>query len=196
MGYALGAADYLTKPIDTTALIEALERYRTHGEAAVVLVVDDDPSTRALLRRTLGREGWSVAEAASGGEALERLDRAQNPPSVVILDLMMPGMDGFELLAEMRRRDELRNVPVVIVTAKDLSQEELSWLRGNAEKVLPKGAYSRQELIKIVREMLSRGTGGAIAATGPEAAPPARAAAAATAAQSRDRRQPIATDGA
>ena len=181
MGYALGAAEYLTKPIDTAALIEALERYREHGQAAEVLVVDDDPATRALLRRTLGREGWSLAEAASGSEALARLERASRPPSAVILDLMMPGIDGFELLAEMRRRDDLRNVPVVIVTAKDLSHEELNWLRGNAEKVLPKGAYSRQELIKVVQEMLSRGTAAVPAADAersrPAHAPPARASA-------------------
>jgi signal transduction histidine kinase/CheY-like chemotaxis protein len=155
MGYALGAADYLTKPVEAEALLRAVDRFRAGDGGAEVLVVDDDPGTRELLRRTLAREGWSVAEAADGREALARLGRGA-PPSVVLLDLMMPGMDGFEVLAAMRREEAWRGIPVVVVTAKDLGREEAAWLDGHAEKVLQKGAYDRGELVGVVHDLVAQ----------------------------------------
>ncbi len=157
MGYALGAADYLTKPIDSGALLRVLGRFRTAGGRAEVVVVDDDPATRDVLRRTLGREGWTVAEAENGYEALALLERSTAPPAVVVLDLMMPGMDGFQVLEAMRHTEAWRDVPVVVVTAKDLTREELDWLRTNAKKVFHKGAYDRRELIAVVHAMITRG---------------------------------------
>jgi CheY-like chemotaxis protein/nitrogen-specific signal transduction histidine kinase len=155
MGYALGAADYLTKPVEAEALLRAVGRFRAGDGGAEVLVVDDDPGTRELLRRTLAREGWSVAEAGDGREALARLGRGA-PPSVVLLDLMMPGMDGFEVLAAMRREEAWRGIPVVVVTAKDLGREEAAWLDGHAEKVLQKGAYGRAELVGVVHDLVAQ----------------------------------------
>jgi signal transduction histidine kinase/CheY-like chemotaxis protein len=155
MGYALGAADYLTKPVEAEALLRAVGRFRAGDGGAEVLVVDDDAGTRELLRRTLAREGWAVAEAADGREALARLGRGA-PPSVVLLDLMMPGMDGFEVLAAMRREEAWRGIPVVVVTAKDLGREEAAWLDGHAEKVLQKGAYGRAELVGVVHDLVAQ----------------------------------------
>ena len=157
MGYALGAADYLIKPIDTEALLRVLGRFRTAEGRAEVVVVDDDPATRDVLRRTLSREGWTVVEAEDGYGALALLERPTPPPAVIVLDLMMPGMDGFQVLEAIRRREAWRDVPVVVVTAKDLTRDELVWLRTNAEEVFHKGSYNRRELIAVVHDLIARG---------------------------------------
>ena len=154
MGYTLGAADYLTKPVETDALLQALSRLLTNGRGTEALVVDDDPVTREMLRRTLARNGWTVAQAADGREALARLERAT--PAVVLLDLMMPGVDGFEVLEAMRRKEAWRDIPVVIITAKDLTREELARLNGCAERVFRKGAYDRAELVGIIDGVIAR----------------------------------------
>ncbi|HET8726848.1 MAG TPA: response regulator [Alphaproteobacteria bacterium] len=154
MGYALGATDFLIKPIDTKALLRLLARYRAIDGAGEVLVVDDDPATRDVLRRMLTKEGWRVREAANGREGLEALNDAT--PVLVLLDLMMPEMDGLEMLEIMRRTEALRTIPVVVITAKDLSRRDAEWLRNHAEHVFHKGAYRRSELIRVIREMLAR----------------------------------------
>jgi CheY-like chemotaxis protein len=155
MGYALGAADYLTKPIDTDALARVLARYRLgDGQASRILIIDDDPGTRELLRRTLAAEDYTVMEAADGPKGLACLKRWR--PDAVILDLMLPGMDGFEVLETMRRDDAWRGIPVVVVTAKDLTREEVAWLNGHASKVFQKGAYRRAELAGLVHELITR----------------------------------------
>ena len=152
MGFALGAAEHLTKPINPKELLRLLARVRRPEIAPDVLVVDDDLSTRDMLRRMLVKEGWRVREAANGTEGLEQLARAV--PAVMLLDLMMPEVDGFEVLRTIRQTPAWRDIPVVIVTSKDLSRDELEWLRGHAMDVFQKGAYSRSELIATVRAMV------------------------------------------
>jgi CheY-like chemotaxis protein len=165
MGYALGAADYLTKPIDAEALLRAIERVQAgRRRPAEVLVVDDDADAREVLRRMLAREGWTVAEAADGHEALASLERSV--PAVMLLDLMMPGMDGFQVLEAMRREEGWRDVPVVVVTAKDLSREELDWLRIHAERVFLKGAYDYAKLIELLDSMIVRRVSGGLVQQG------------------------------
>jgi PAS domain S-box-containing protein len=159
MGYALGAADYLTKPVDAEALARALSRYGEGCDRPEVLVVDDDPTARDVLRRLLVRAGWQAAEAANGREGLSFLERSR--PTLVLLDLMMPDMDGFEVLEAMRREEAWRDIPVVVVTAKDPSREELDWLRTHAERVFLKGAYDCEELIEILHGLIVRRVSGA-----------------------------------
>ena len=153
MGFALGAAEHLTKPINPKELMRLLARVQRPPETTPdVLIVDDDQSTRDMLRRMLVKEGWRVREAANGAEGLEQLARAV--PAVMLLDLMMPEVDGFEVLRAVRQTAAWCDIPVVIVTSKDLSRDELEWLRGHAMDVFQKGAYSRAELIATVHAMV------------------------------------------
>jgi CheY-like chemotaxis protein len=150
MGYALGATDYLTKPVDRNRLLAVLERYRRAG--LPVLVVDDDPLIRELMRRALEKEGCLVAEAENGRVALERV--RERPPGLILLDLMMPEMDGFDFLLELRRQDAWRTIPVVVVTAKTLTAEERERLNGQVLQVLEKDARTRDLLLQDVRDMV------------------------------------------
>ena len=152
MGVALGAAEHLTKPVDPQELMRVLSRVRRVEGATDVLVVDDDPVTRDLLRRVLTREGWTVREASNGAAGLEELARAH--PAVVLLDLMMPEMNGFEMLRALRQDQTWRDIPVVVITSKDLSREERDFLRDNALNVFRKGALLRAELVAALRSMI------------------------------------------
>ncbi|MDB5082315.1 MAG: luxQ 1 [Chloroflexi bacterium] len=153
MGYALGAADYMTKPIDRERLLLILKKHMPAPSLASVLLVEDDPTTREMLRRLLEKEGWSVNEAENGRIGLERVK--ENRPGLVLLDLMMPEMDGFGFVAELRKRKEWRDIPVVVVTAKDITAEDRVLLNGSVEKILQKGAYSRETLLAEVRELVA-----------------------------------------
>ncbi|HZO42033.1 MAG TPA: response regulator, partial [Methylomirabilota bacterium] len=150
LGYALGAADYLTKPIERDRLLTVL---RVHRRDRPVLVVDDDATLRQLLRRMLEPEGYTVVEAENGRIALERLRGVT--PSVVLLDLMMPEMDGFEFVTEFRRHEAWRAIPIVVVTARDLSREDRERLNGYVQKILQKGAHSREALLAEVRDLVA-----------------------------------------
>jgi signal transduction histidine kinase/DNA-binding response OmpR family regulator/HAMP domain-containing protein len=165
MGYALGAAEYLTKPIDLARLAQVLRRHCA-ASGGDVLIVDDDASSRELLRRSLEKEGWRAREAADGREGLESL--AQAAPGLVLLDLMMPGMDGFQMLEAMRRNEAYEAIPVVVVTAKDLRRDEVDWLNERAEQVFRKGAFGRRKLVAIVQKLLAdRTVGQGAAEAGP-----------------------------
>jgi two-component system, NtrC family, sensor kinase len=134
-GYALGAADYLVKPVDRTTLIAAL-RNICGSIAGRVLLIDDDDVARRSVRLALEPIGWKVAEAENGHVALEALADAR--PDVIILDLMMPKMDGFEFLDELRGRPGWRDIPVVVLTARDLTDEDRSRLNGGVEHIVQK----------------------------------------------------------
>jgi CheY-like chemotaxis protein len=150
LGYALGAADYLTKPIDRARLLAVLSK---HAKDSPVLIVDDDPDVRTLLRRMLEREGYRVTEAEHGRTALARL--THDLPGVILLDLMMPEMDGFEFLAELRRHETAYAVPVVVVTAKELTDEDKRRLNGSVERILQKGSMSRDALLAEVHRLVA-----------------------------------------
>ncbi len=150
LGYALGASDYLTKPIDRERLVTVLRQYRRD---LPVLVVDDDDEVRQLFRRMLEPEGYTVVEAPNGRVALERLRDVS--PSVILLDLMMPEMDGFEFVAEFRRHEAWRAIPIVVVTAKDLSHDDRERLNGHVQKILQKGTHGREQLLAEVRELVA-----------------------------------------
>jgi PAS domain S-box-containing protein len=146
MGYALGAAEYLTKPVDRDRLASVLKKYAGDGPARSALVVDDEQEARDMLRRLLESHGWSVVEAANGRLAIEKLQERR--PAVILLDLMMPEMNGFQFVEELRKNDDWRDIPVVVVTAKDLTPEERHFLDSQVGTVLQKGAYQSEELLR------------------------------------------------
>jgi GAF domain-containing protein/CheY-like chemotaxis protein/anti-sigma regulatory factor (Ser/Thr protein kinase) len=150
LGYALGAADYLTKPIDRERLVTVLKQHRRDRP---VLVVDDDAGLRQLLRRILEPEGYTVVEAENGRVALERLRDVS--PSVILLDLMMPEMDGFEFVAEIRRHEGSRAIPIIVITSRDLSADDRERLNGYVQKILQKGTHGRDQLLAEVRELVA-----------------------------------------
>ncbi len=150
-GYSLGAADYLTKPVERERLAAVLLRFRKNT-VNQALVVEDDPSSRDVLCRLLENDGWKVQGARNGIEGLERLEH--ETPGVILLDLMMPEMDGFEFLRRLQTRSEWKVIPVVVVTAKDLTTEERSALNGHVSRILQKGAYNREELLEEVSRLV------------------------------------------
>jgi signal transduction histidine kinase/CheY-like chemotaxis protein len=149
-GYALGASDYLTKPIDRARLLAVLSRYRRD---LPILVVDDEPGVRQLLRRTLEGEGYTVVEAENGRAALALLDSGL--PGVILLDLMMPELDGFGVVSALREREAWHGIPVVIITAKELTAEERAWLNGSVVRILEKAALGEDALLSEVRELVA-----------------------------------------
>ncbi|MFM1944424.1 MAG: hypothetical protein RI897_3406 [Verrucomicrobiota bacterium] len=157
MGFALGASDYMTKPVNKDRLLGVMRKHHQSQLPCHVLVVEDEPSIRQMVRRVLEKEGWAVREAENGMEGLRAME--QHVPSIVLLDLMMPVMNGFDFIRELRRREEWRNIPVVILTAKDLTGEDREQLKGNVELVLQKGDYSRDRLLDEVRDMVKASLG-------------------------------------
>ncbi len=149
---ALGAADFLTKPVDWGRLSTVLSKFRNGKRDAQVLIIDDDSLVRETLTRMVTNEGWSVTEAETGRSALNRI--AENPPDLILLDLMMPEMDGFDLVRIIRKTQAGRNIPVVVVTAKDLTIEDHQRLKGSVQKVLQKGSFSHEELLQEIRAMV------------------------------------------
>ena len=153
MGFALGADDFITKPVETAKLRHILSRH-IRVDGAQILVVEDDASNREMLARMLSKEGFSVIEADNGARALEHLAVAK--PSLILLDLMMPVMDGFEFLKIIRGNSELSAIPVIIVTARDLSDEDRARLNGSVHEVIQKGAMDREKLLSEVAIMISQ----------------------------------------
>jgi signal transduction histidine kinase/DNA-binding response OmpR family regulator len=156
-GYALGATDYLVKPIDWGRLMQTIGKYQTaalHPDDAegTILIVEDDQPTRELLQRTLQKEGWQTAEAENGRVALEYLQA--HTPSLLLLDLMMPEMDGFQLVALMRQSKAWQQIPVIVLTAMDLTLAERINLNQSVAHILQKAAYDREHLLQEVRDMV------------------------------------------
>ena len=150
-GYALGATDYMVKPVDRERLSAAL-RGICGAVGRRVLLVDDDDVLRQGMRLALEKDGWDVIEAENGRVALERLDDKR--PDIIMLDLMMPIMDGFEFLIEMRKEAEWRDIPVLVVTARDLTAEERNHLNGGVQRILQKGGTALDEVLREIGRIL------------------------------------------
>ncbi len=151
MGYALGVSEYLTKPVDKDRLLAIVRRHRSQ-DSTDILVVEDDNITRDMMRKMLEKDGLSVREAANGKLALEQV--VKQVPSLILLDLMMPEMDGFTFVSELRSHFQWREVPIVVVTAKDLTSEDRLRLSGSVERIMQKGSYKREELLAEVKRIL------------------------------------------
>ncbi len=170
--FTLGAAEYLLKPVEPKRLSVILNRYRTahddedgrarergaqgkgNGRAHTVLVADDDPETRELLRRALERDGWEAILAADGEQALSELERRR--PDLVLLDLMMPKRDGFSVIESMRASQALRSIPVVVLTAMELTAQEREFLTLQTSRVMTKGALPLDAMMHELSRALAR----------------------------------------
>jgi adenylate cyclase len=155
MAIPLGAADFVTKPVDRQRLMAILREHCANPSGASILVVEDDLPTREALCRTLESMGYAAHVAVNGRSGLDWL--ADHPaPSLILLDLMMPEMDGFEFLQELRQRPAFADVPVIVVTAKELTAEDLGILSGQTERIIAKDQTYLTTLAAAVRERLAR----------------------------------------
>ena len=156
LGFALGAFDFLSKPLDRNQLLKALERINLPASSETeILIVEDDRDTRELLQRTLEREGWKVITATDGVNAIELLASAARVPDLVLLDLMMPRLDGFGVLDAIRKNPLWVSIPVVILTAKDLTIDERMLLSQSSAAILEKGAVPPSEVLENLRSQLT-----------------------------------------
>jgi len=154
-GLSLGAADYLIKPILEQDLIAALDRLDREEGRHRVLVVDDQPDDRNLLRRMIEtQEGYEVMEAASGQEAIMLVH--QRRPHIIILDLLMPEMDGFAVLEALKADETTRAIPIIVVTAKELTERDRQLLNNRIEALIQKGVLQQEELLEDVAAALRK----------------------------------------
>jgi ammonium transporter, Amt family len=151
-GFMLGASEYLTKPVDRRQLLAVLRRFRPLQPAAPALIIDDDEAMRDVLRKMLEKDGWMVAEAENGQAGLELVSK--HPPALVILDLVMPEMDGFEFAEALRKEPAWRSIPIIVLTSKDLTGDERRWLNGRVDRIIQKGGSNREELLTEVKTLV------------------------------------------
>jgi adenylate cyclase len=153
-GMALGALGYLTKPIDLDKLAKIVRQYVTPSGPTRVLVVEDDPTQRELVRTWLEPPHWLVSEAGNGHAALDQLKDAT--PDFIILDLMMPEMDGFQVVAALQEHPQWKRIPVVVVTARELTAEDRARLNSGVETVLLKQSFRPADLVNGLRRLIVR----------------------------------------
>ena len=154
MGYALGAVDYLTKPLQLKQLAIILNKYCQNHQPGTVLVVEDERSVRELLVRQIEKAGWQVHEAENGRVALNHM--ALHMPTLILSDLMMPVMDGFQFIAELRKNKAWVSIPVVVLTAMELSEEDRARLDGHIQRILEKGACSQEVLLHEISSQMRK----------------------------------------
>ncbi|HLB05447.1 MAG TPA: response regulator [Thermodesulfobacteriota bacterium] len=155
LGFSLGAADYLVKPVSREDLLESIwvcsYGIRESKGTANVLVVDDEPRIVEFLSTILKKEGFQVSSATGGEEGLRMA--IEELPDFIILDLMMPKVNGFEVIRELKKNPLTRDIPVLVLTAKDLSREEKDKLLSDVARVVQKGGISKDELVEEIKKM-------------------------------------------
>jgi signal transduction histidine kinase/CheY-like chemotaxis protein len=150
----LGASGYITKPIDRDRLLVLVRRFVSPSRPTRVLVVEDDAVQRERVRQWLDSDRWTITEAENGTVALSRLRNER--PDVILLDLMMPDMDGFQLVAALQQEKDWRDIPVIVITARDLTAADRARLNSGVERVLVKDGFNPDQLVKQIRQILSR----------------------------------------
>ena len=151
LGFSLGAFDYLVKPLEKEAILSVLRRI-PDIPAKRVLVVDDEPNAVDLLTQILQDEGYQVKGAYSGEEALRVLEAT--PQDIIILDLLMPEMDGFEVIQKVKANSGWRNIPIIVVTAKDISNTDWEFLQQRVDRIIQKSGLSEKNLMNEVQSLL------------------------------------------
>ncbi|MBV8077138.1 MAG: response regulator [Planctomycetaceae bacterium] len=152
-GYRLGADDYVTKPFGRDRLTEIIRKHVGGRPSARLLVVEDDPEARGRLRDALRGQGWTVSEASDGFEALARIEADR--PDLVLMDLMLPRMNGFEVIEEIRKHKAWESVPVIVITGAEINAEVRHRLESQVEQILQKGLFSRDQLLEEIRALVA-----------------------------------------
>jgi signal transduction histidine kinase/CheY-like chemotaxis protein len=151
LGFSLGAFDYLVKPFDKDAILAALQRI-PRALTKRVLVVDDEPAAVDLITQLLEDEDYQITGAYTGKEALRILeDKAQD---IILLDLLMPGMDGFEVIQKVKADQRWKDIPIIVVTAKDLSNDDWEFLRKSVDAIIQKSGLDQETLVNDVQSLL------------------------------------------
>ncbi len=153
MGYAMGAVDYMTKPFDRKGLASKVRKYMS-GTSSKVLVIEDNDASREIMRSTLEGADWVVKEAENGKIGLKQFEDEQ--PDLILLDLMMPVMDGFEFVSKLRRLEKGKDVPVIVISAKDLSDEERRQLSGMVENIIQKDGTETSRMVKEASDIINK----------------------------------------
>jgi CheY-like chemotaxis protein len=153
-GMARGAAGHMTKPVDRARLLELLGRWRSPGRCARVLVVEDDPDQRAVLAEALPGPEWRVTEAENGRVGLDKLRTEQ--ADLIVLDIMMPDMDGFQFMAELQANPDWRHIPVLVLSALDLTKRDRQRLNLGVERIFSKTSLNPEALVSQIRAVVPR----------------------------------------
>jgi CheY-like chemotaxis protein len=153
LGYTLGASEFLTKPVQRERLIDVMDKYVSNRTDHSVLVIEDDATTSELMTRLLQKEGYGVTQAGNGRIALECM--AREVPTLILLDLMMPEMDGFQFVAELRKQEAWSEIPIVVVTAKTITSEDRLKLNGYVKSVIQKGMFDHKSLLEEIRQFIT-----------------------------------------
>ena len=154
-GFSLGAADYITKPINEEDLVRALRQVDPEGQINNILVVEDDDADRHLITRLLNEVGtFTISTAKNGEEALQRIHEQR--PDAIILDLLLPDLDGFSVLEEVRAIPAWQDIPIIVFTAADLSPADLARLHAASQALVQKGAQGTEALLQQLQQLLQR----------------------------------------
>ena len=153
-GFTLGAVDSLSKPVRREELIQTAHRYAGDAKSKHVLVIDDEEINRDLVKRYMREDHWIVEEAENGKAALERMEKFK--PDLILLDLMMPVMDGFEFAEEVRLHPEYRSIPIIVVTAKSLDESDRKRLSGSVQRIVQKGEIGRADLLTQIEDIIHK----------------------------------------
>ncbi|HEV2614781.1 MAG TPA: response regulator [Gammaproteobacteria bacterium] len=145
--------DYLEKPVDIKVLLEKIKNL-TPEKLPLVLVAEDDDLSRGLLVQAILRNGWKSTEASNGKEVITLLTAMK--PDVILLDLMMPEMDGFQVIEEIQKHEKWRHIPIIVITAKDLTHDEKTLLNKYSKSLFLKSDYSPRNLIQSVIERIKK----------------------------------------
>jgi len=151
----LGVFEYLVKPIEKDQLINELRRLEKHFHVYDILIVDDDPQAVELMAEYLSGEGNDMVRKAYGGEeGLSRVNESR--PDLIFLDLMMPEVDGFEVIRHLKKSEKTKDIPIIIAAAKELTQEEAEYLSDNIERIIRKGNFTKEDLLRDIKRTLEK----------------------------------------
>jgi len=154
LGYSLGAADYLIKPIEREQLAQLLNKYQLDKQKDCIMIVEDDDTTRQMMENMLKKEGWQqISIAENGLIGLQCVTKS--PPQLILLDLMMPEMDGFEFICHLQTYENFRKIPIIVLTAKEITYEDRCRLNHAVQTVFQKSGYDKNELLAEIQALLA-----------------------------------------